>query len=374
MSTAEAPGAGLLDRIEPPRKVAVLKASRIGDFLCTVPALRALRARLPEAEITLITLPMLKDLALHSPYVDRFAPFPGFPGIAEQIFKPRRTVAFLQAMQRERFDLAIQFQGSGSYSNPFLMLLGARHTAGFVREDMPAGRLDASIPLPQSGHEVERMLALATHLGATPRGLHTEFPLTSTDRSAAQALLGDLAPPLIGLHPAARDQTRRWMPERFAQAAAELQSQVGGTLVLVGEAEDAALCERIGQMAGGATRSLAGITGLPVLGAMIERLALLITNDSGPAHIAYALGTPSVTVFGGADPARYGPPVAGPHRVVVHAVDCRPCGYATCPIGLDCLQGVSAEEVSAAGREVLRGGEISSPHRLAASRRLLPGG
>jgi ADP-heptose:LPS heptosyltransferase len=372
MNAANASGAGLLDRIDPPRKVAVLKASRIGDFLCTTPALRALRDRLPEAEITLITLPMLKDLAERNPSVDRFAPFPGFPGIAEQLFNPRKTVAFLQAMQREEFDLAIQFQGSGSYSNPFLLLLGARHTAGFVREDMPSGRLDASIPLQQQGHEVERMLALAVHLGASRQGLHTEFPLTAADRASAQALVGDLTPPLIGLHPAARDQTRRWMPERFAQAAADLQGEFGGTLVLVGETEDAALCERIGEMAGGPYRNLAGKTRLAVLGAVVERLDLLVTNDSGPAHMAYALGTPSVTVFGGADPARYGPPVEGPHRVAVHAVDCRPCGYAVCPIGLNCLDGVSAAEVSAAGRELLRE-EIQLPRRRAASRRPLPG-
>ncbi len=141
---------GLLNRIEPPRKVAVLKAARIGDFLCTTPALRLLRRRLPQAEITLITLPMLRDLAERSPSVDRFAPFPGYPGIAEQLFSPQTAADFIQSMQAEGFDLALQFQGSGVNSNPFTLLLGARYTAGFIRPGDPPGLLDAACPYPDS--------------------------------------------------------------------------------------------------------------------------------------------------------------------------------------------------------------------------------
>ena len=105
---------GLLSRLaESPRKIVMLRASRIGDFLCATPAYRALRMALPEAEITMITLPMLQDLVLRSPHLDRFVAFPGYPGIAEQLFAARRTIRFFQEMQAERFDLAIQMQGSG---------------------------------------------------------------------------------------------------------------------------------------------------------------------------------------------------------------------------------------------------------------------
>jgi len=114
---------GLLSRLgETPRKVVVLRASRIGDFLCSTPAFRALRTALPGAEITMITLPLLQDLVTRSPHLDRFIPFPGFPGIAEQFFDARRAVQFFQEMQAEHFDLAVQMQGSGIYSNPFRLL------------------------------------------------------------------------------------------------------------------------------------------------------------------------------------------------------------------------------------------------------------
>lgn len=132
---------GLLSRLRhPPRKVALLRASRIGAFICATPAFRALRVALPEAEITMITLPMLRDLVERSLHLDHFAPFPGYPGIAEQLFEPRRTVAFLQQMQAERFDLAIPMQGSGVNSNPFTLLRGA-HTppASYAPATRPAG-------------------------------------------------------------------------------------------------------------------------------------------------------------------------------------------------------------------------------------------
>src|SRR5437763_6130197 len=144
----------LLSRLpEPPRKVGLLRASRIGAFLCAVPAVRALRAALPDAEITMVTLPLLRDLVARSPYLDRFVAFPGFPGIAEQLFDARRATAFFQEMQAEQFVLAVQMQGSGVYSNPFTLMLGARMAAGFVRPGEPPGRLDAGLPLPERDHE-----------------------------------------------------------------------------------------------------------------------------------------------------------------------------------------------------------------------------
>src|SRR5919202_6512255 len=207
---------GVLSRLpEPPLKVALLRASRIGDFICATPAFRALRMALPNAEITLIGQPFVEELVRRSPHLDRFVRFPGFPGIAEQFFDARQTVKFFQQMQTEQFDLAVQMHGSGVYSNPFTLMLGARTTAGFVREGDPAGRLDAALPMPQKENEVRRILALATFLGASPQGEKTEFPLWSEDREAAERLLAGVQRPLIGLHPAAREATKRWAPERF---------------------------------------------------------------------------------------------------------------------------------------------------------------
>ncbi len=82
--------------------------------------------------------------------------------------------------------------------------------------------------------------------------------------------------------------------------------------------------------------------------------AVLVTNDTGPAHIAYALGTPTVTIFGSGNPKRYAPLAPGPYRILVYEVPCRPCGYAVCPIGYRCLEGVTVEQAVDAAEEVIR--------------------
>lgn len=360
---------GLLARLDsPPRKVVLLRASRIGDFVCATPALRALRAALPRAELTMISLPLLREVVERSPHLDRFVPFPGFPGIAEQLFEPRAAAQFFLAMQAERFDLAIQLQGSGANSNPFMLLLGARATAGFVRPGEGPGLLDAALPYPAEGHEVRRMLALTSFLGASSQSEHTEFPLWPRDHAEARRLLAGAPAPLIGLHPFARDATRRWPLERFVEVAHRLHVRHGGTLVLLGDTLDAEVADQVQRVFGRAALSLVGCTSVPVLGAVLARLALLVTNDSGPAHIAYALGTPTVTIFGGADPAAYGPLHACPARILAHSVACRPRGgvtCATCDVGLACLRGVTVPQVLAAANALLASGASDGTRAVA---------
>lgn len=356
MTMADPFSPGLLARLpETPRKVALLRASRIGDFICTTPALRALRAALPNAEITMITLPLLRDLVMRTPHLDRFVPFPGFPGIAEQLFAADTTVNFLRAMQAEEFDLAIQLQGSGVYSNPFTLLLGARATAGFIRQGDPGGLLDAALPWPEQGHEIQRMLSMATFLGAQAQGMETEFPLWPEDHATAQSLLSEAKRPLIGFHTGARDATRRWPVDRFIMVAKESLCQYGGTITVIGEAAEHCAGEAITQAVGKARcLNLIGKTSLPVSGAVIARLAVLVTNDTGPAHIAYALRTPTVTIFGGgASLEAYRPPEQGPFRALAYEAQCRPCDYSVCPIGNFCLQQVTVEQVLAAVQEII---------------------
>ncbi len=309
---------GLLHRLEcPVRKVVVLRASRLGDFICATPALRALRLALPKAEITIITLPLLRDLAIRLPSLDRYEAFPGFPGIAEQLFEPRRTLRFLERMQAERFDLAIQLQESGLHSNPFVLMLGARYTAGFVRDSTWASRLDAALPIPLEGHEARRLLALTTFIGASARGEETEFPLWQQDCQAADELLQNARPPLIGLHPGARDSSRQWPPEHFVNTGIELRRRYGGTIVLLGGAEELMLAKRVADGIGQPCLNLAGQTPLATLGAVIARLTVLVGNNSGPVHIAYTMEIPAITITGQEDLHRYAPLQEGPFRMVL---------------------------------------------------------
>lgn len=321
---------GLLSRLPEPRKVALLRASRIGDFVCATPAFRALRQAMPEAEITLIALPLVRELVARNTELDRFVAFPGWPGIAEQFYDPERAHEVLEGLRAERFDVAIQLHGSGFFSNQFLQEICAGVSAGFVRPGDGGAGLDAALPMP-GGNERDRLLALVRFLGAPAHRVSTEFPLVAQDHTAAAALLDGLASPLIGVHPGARNPSQRWPLENFLAAAGILSASMGGTVIVVGE-------ERQGVLPG--VVDLRGQTSLSVLGAVLDRLAVLLTNDSGPAHIAYALGTPSVTIFGATDPVQWGPP-AGPHRVVMKEVHCRPCGAPVCYLDRPCTNEVS---------------------------------
>lgn len=302
----------LLSEAGPWRKVAVLRPGRIGDYLCATPAVRALRGALPGAELHYVALPLVRDLVERNPSVDRFVEFPGFPYIAEQFFQPRRAVRWLCAMQDEEYDLVVQLYGSGVYANPVALLMGGRHCAGFVRPGDDKHRLDAAIPLPSTGPEVDRVLALVRHLGAEPAGRAYDLELTAADRAEAARLLDPLPRPVVGLHCAARDGRREADVAAFRKAARILD----GSAVLLGSEPTPSL---------GADLDLAGSVDLATAAAVIAGLDLVLTTDSGPAHLAYAVGTPSVTVFLASDPHRWRPPVPGPHAVL----DCRDPGGVT---------------------------------------------
>ncbi|MBL1174933.1 glycosyltransferase family 9 protein [Pantanalinema sp. GBBB05] len=298
---------GLLDRLpETPQKVVLVRASRIGDFVCATPAFRALRQALPQAEISLIAMPFVAELVARSPYLDRLIPFPGFPGMAEQFFAADRTLDFFHQMQAENFDLAIQMHGSGVYANPLTLMLGAQKTTGFIRPGDTAGCLDAALAMPENLHEIRRVLALINFLGVPSRGEQLEFPLELADHHVAESLLAQLKLPLIGLHPAAGDMNKQWSTDRFIQVGRALQQQCQGTVVVVGNQESWQLADQVTQGIGQGAVNLAGKTSLPVLGAVLDRLSVLITNDSGPAHIAYARQIPTVTLFGHTDPLTWG--------------------------------------------------------------------
>lgn len=311
----------LLERLPAlPRKIVLLRPSRIGDFLCAVPALRTLRARLPEAEIHMITVPLLQEVAGRLPYLDRVWPFPGFPGLAEQLFDARATVDFLHQAQQEHFDLAIQMQGTGIYSNPFALLLGARTTAGFIRPGDSPGLLDAALPYPHHVHEIHCVLALTNFLGAPSTGEELEFPLAQSELDEAERLLAAWPRPWIGLHPSAREQWRRWPPEQFFSLAEELLARLGGTIVVLGDAEAMPGSGLIKDRLATRCLDLTGKVSLTALGALIARLSVLVTNDSGPAHIAYALRAPVVTLFGNdSGPQTNGPLQPGPFRLLTPA-------------------------------------------------------
>ncbi len=300
-------------------RIAVLRALQLGDLLCAVPALRALRAVAPRARITLIGLPWARafvDRFRH--YLDGFFEFPGFPGLPEREPSLADLPAFLAAAASERFDLAIQMHGSGEITNPVAVLLGARHTAGFYVPGQFCPDSERFLPYPSAAPEVHRHLKLMAFLGAPSRGDHLEFPIRSEDRAALAALVAPkrLQPrEYVCVHPGARAADRRWQPHAFARVADEAAA-LGLRVVLTGSDEERPLTAAVAASMRYQALDLAGRTSLGSLAALIERARALASNDTGVSHIAAALGVPSVVIFTASDPARWAPLDRRRHRAV----------------------------------------------------------
>jgi ADP-heptose:LPS heptosyltransferase len=350
-----------------PAKVVVMRALRLGDLICATPALRSLRASLPLAHITLIGLPPAREFVRRCPALDAFVEFPGYPGVADQNVYPSRTLAFLSQMQAERFDLAIQLHGSGVFSNPFTILLGARYSVGFTRADEIDLGLDFSFPYPSHGREIHRLLSLMRALGAPDTGDTPALTVLPEDRAALHAhpLLGAFLAtdrPLIGIHPGAKVATRRWPLERFAAIADHLCETSHAKIVITGGKEEWTMCEQVRLLMLHDALNAAGRTDLGMLAALMEHLHLFISNDSGPAHLASALGpahlasalgTRSITIFGAANVEDWAAIDSASHRALSIPVSCRPCYLSECPIGYQCLCGITVEDVLHTAEELL---------------------
>ena len=337
--------------LDQPRRIAVFRALQLGDLLCTIPALRALRATCPHAHVTLVGLPSMEGFAARYPrYVDDFVAFPGAPGFPEQPERPGDYPAFVDGLRRRRLDLAIQLHGDGTRSNPIVRGFGARASAGFWRDGA-----DAIDGLRWNEHdsEVLRALALMTALGAPASAtadVSLELPIADDERlrwqalRQAHALVGG---PLVCIHPGARWPSRRWPLERFAAVAADLAGR-GARIVVTGSDDERDLAASLTMLLRARRATvvdLSGRTTLGVLGALLEDSRLLVCNDTGISHVAAALKVPSVVIASGSDVPRWAPLDTERHRVLWHDVPCRPCGYRDCPIGHPCALGVSVDAV-----------------------------
>lgn len=319
-------------RGEPPRRIAIFRALQLGDMLCAVPAWRALRAALPESEITLVGLPWARTLRdRYTGYLGAFREFPGWPGLPEQPPQVEQLPAFIASMQGARFDLVVQMHGSGSLTNPLVGLWGARRTAGFYREGSYRPDTDLFLPYPEHGLEVRRCLRLVEFLGLPAQGEWLEFPFYESDRQALAALPGSsqLRPgQYVCVHPGASVPERRWSAERFAAVARSLDAQ-GLRVVITGTTAEANLAAEVCRSAGVACLDLSGQTTLGALAALLADARLLVCNDTGVSHLADALDVPSVVISTGNNPERWAPVDQERHRVLCDARGVEPVDVLT---------------------------------------------
>jgi heptosyltransferase-2 len=336
----------------PLKKILMRGPNWVGDSVLAIPAMKAVRARFPEAEITLLVRPWVAGLFKTAPFIDHLWSEPRPAGIGE-------WMRITKSIRKSRFDLALLFPNS--FESAVMTFLGrVPQRVGYATDGR--GWLLTSSLKPTAGkhHQVHYYLALAGALSAEVTHPSISIEANAEEKEHATRLLGSegIAPGrgYLVLNPgAAYGSAKRWNEEGFADAGDTLAGELDLDVAIVGSGAERSIAESIQKQMRSRVAVLSGRTSLETLIGVIAGSSLVLTNDSGPMHVAAALGIPTVAIFGSTDDVVTGP--WGPRtRVVREPVECSPCMLRECPIDHRCMTRVSAEAVCRAAREVLHAG------------------
>lgn len=287
--------------METVKKIAIVRANALGDFIFVLPALRALKETFPGVEIVYLGKAWHQEFLKKRPgLVDRVIIVPPYPGVGAAYDHPRDEAQldqFFAEMQTEEFDLAFQFHGGGGNSNPFVKRLGAKKTFGLQTAGAPA--LDFNVPYIMYFAEPLRYLEVVSKAGARTAFIEPEFESIPSDLNELKVLIPDFqSKKLIVIHPGATDLRRRWSPQNFA-AVADFFIETGFTVIITGsdwerEVTDAVLKNMLQKKH---VLDFCGKISLAALTGLLSISKLLISNDTGPLHLARALKTPTVATY-----------------------------------------------------------------------------
>jgi heptosyltransferase-2 len=400
------------------RRILVRSTNWLGDAVMTTPALLRLREKFPDAHITLLTPDKLRELWLHHPAVDetisfsagenlfsvanklrRWGETPGEPGLV-----PQNVVTTAREDARPtKFDVALVLPNSPRsaietwlagipqrigcarpWRNFFLtqavepraravkmskrsvaeikkLVVATQSGAGFqpVSENEHTGW--KPVPLTNS-HQIHEYLHLAAALGASSEPLPPQLFVTPDEVEAAKIKFGlkKIDGPIFGLNPGAEyGPAKRWPVEKFIAAAKEIQQRTNCAWLIFGGKADTPLAGQIESAIRHSSfviQNLCGQTSLRELMALLKFCRVLLTNDTGPMHVAAALDTPVVVPFGSTSPELTGPGLPGDtrHRLLKSDAPCSPCFLRECPIDFRCMNGISVERVVEAVLQTVR--------------------
>ena len=355
----------------PPRRLLIRGVNWLGDAVMTTPALLRLREQFPAAHIILSTPEKLAGLWPRHPAIDEtisFAPTENILAVAKKLRAAKCDLA-LVFPNSPRSALEVWLAGipqrvgyARPWRNFFLtQTVGAR--AGTVkmhkRSESEIRQLISQPPessrpeIPSSAHQIYEYLHLAAALGARSEPLAPQLVVAPEEVDAVKKKFGldNLAAPVLGLNPGAEyGPAKRWPVEKFIAAATAIQQRTGGTWILFGGKNDRELVAQIETETKGAglnIQNMAGRTTLRELMVLLKLCRVLLTNDTGPMHVAAALGTPVVVPFGSTSPELTAPGLPGDprHHLLKSDAPCAPCFLRECPIDFRCLNGISVERV-----------------------------
>lgn len=336
------------------KKILVIQTAFLGDVVLTTPLLRSLKQSLPEVELTVLSLPFTSEVFKNNPHV------------AEIItYDKRRTqrgvldlFRLIKEVKSRRFDAAVIPHRSlrsafCAWEADIPLRVGFTSSSGYYF-------LNREVPYWPDSHELERVLELLSGLGLKVVKSPPELFPSEEDHEWAAGFLNEKMEAWVAIAPGSVWPTKRWLPERFAQLAGMVASDFCCGLVFVGGEEDSFISRKIAADVKGNSLVAAGKTSVLQSAALLSKCRLLISNDSAPVHIASAMGTKVVDIYG-PTVGQFGfyPYGAGHRLVEVEHLYCRPCskhGPKRCPEGhFRCMREISVERVFAAVGSILGG-------------------
>jgi heptosyltransferase-2 len=330
-------------------RILIRATNWVGDAVMSLPALHAVRERFPQAHIAVLARPWVADIYVRETFADEIILYTAGKGWRDIGGKLRLA----SELRHKRFDTAILLPNAFDAA-ALAWLARIPRRIGYNR-DVRGWLLTDAIDVPESGpHQRFYYLELLRRAGLIERVPYSEMIRLGGAAAAAEAgrvRFAELGWTVVtGVSPGAAFGTaKRWLPERFAEAAA----RIGSPVALFGSKDERALCESIAAKLGELpVHNFAGQTSLREFIDLAAACRVFLTNDSGAMHIASALGVPTVAIFGATDHVATGP--TGPlARIVREPVDCSPCLLRECPIDHRCMTGVSAEQVAQTALDLL---------------------
>lgn len=342
------------------KNILIIKLRYIGDVLLTTPVIRCVRENFPEAQISVLVNKGTEDTILHNSDINEILLIDRGEVKGENILSRMRSqIKLALDIKRKGFDLVIDLT-DGDRTAILSYISGARLRVGFNSENRIRGRLYNLVVRPEGvRHIVDYQLEAVRALG-----LKTDRPELVLDipeeyntyiKEALKGFNIDEDEPYVVIHPGARWWFKCWPPEKYASLADRIQEELGIKVIITGGKKEEEDIGRIISVMKTEPYSLLNKTTILQLASLIKRARLFIGNDNGPMHIASAIGTPVIALFGSSDPVIWGPWGDGRKiRVIYKGVDCSPCNHTGCDRGeKNCTRLITVEEVMEAVKDMI---------------------
>ncbi|MBL7157883.1 MAG: lipopolysaccharide heptosyltransferase II [Candidatus Omnitrophica bacterium] len=331
-------------KTENPKRILIVEVNWLGDVLFSTPFIRALRGKFKDAHIACMVVPRAKEILQHNPHINEIIIYDE-KGTYKGLFGKIKLILLLR---KKRFDLAILLHRS--FTRALITLLaGIKERAGYITKKRHAILTHPVESSETDLHKVEYFLKIAESLGCDTSNKNYEFFVTDKERKYVEKMLSEndvhLEDFVVIIHPGANWIPKRWSEDNFASLSDALIKKYNAKVIAIGAEKDAKIAARIKNKMKEKFIIFSGKTSLLELGALTERADFVISGDSGPMHIACAMKSNVIALFGPTSPALTGPYGNGNYRVIQHDTDCEiPCYDLTCN-DYRCMDAIKVSDV-----------------------------